>query len=122
LGEITSAHVKEKTSLITCSHSILTTFVTSFTLPYLLNSDYAGLGGKVGFMYGSICFVMTVVAFLFVPEMKSHTLKEVNKLIKMKVPLRKFKQTRIEVLDPDVKDPVLYGGDAKGASVHHSEA
>ncbi|EEU36267.1 uncharacterized protein NECHADRAFT_87154 [Fusarium vanettenii 77-13-4] len=122
LGEVTSARVKEKTSLIACSISILTTFVTSFTLPYLLNSDYAGLGGKVGFIYGSICFVMTVVAFLFVPEMKDRTLEEVDKLFEMKVPLRKFKQTRIEVLDPDVKEAVLHGGDAKGASVHHSEA
>ncbi|RSL74589.1 hypothetical protein CEP53_000201 [Fusarium sp. AF-6] len=122
LGEVTSARVKEKTSLIACSISILTTFVTSFTLPYLLNSDYAGLGGKVGFIYGSICFVMTVVAFFFVPEMKDRTLEEVDKLFEMKVPLRKFKQTQIEVLDPDVKDTVLHGGDDKGASVHHREA
>ncbi|RSL90416.1 hypothetical protein CEP52_014578 [Fusarium oligoseptatum] len=122
LGEVTSARVKEKTSLIACSISILTTFVTSFTLPYLLNSDYAGLGGKVGFIYGSICFVMTVVAFFFVPEMKDRTLEEVDKLFEMKVPLRKFKQTRIEVLDPDVKDAVLHGGDDKGVSVHHREA
>ncbi|RSL41019.1 hypothetical protein CEP54_015945 [Fusarium duplospermum] len=122
LGEVTSARVKEKTSLIACSISILTTFVTSFTLPYLLNSDYAGLGGKVGFIYGSICFVMTVVAFFFVPEMKDRTLEEVDKLFEMKVPLRKFKQTQIEVLDPDVKDAVLHGGDDKGVSVHHREA
>ncbi|WAO96199.1 MFS domain-containing protein [Fusarium falciforme] len=100
LAEVTSARAKEKTSLIPCSISILTTFVTSFTLPYLPNSDYAGLGGKVGFIYGSICFVMTVVAFLFVPEMKDRTLEEVDKLFEMKVPLRKVKQTRIEVLDP----------------------
>ncbi|KAM6506183.1 hypothetical protein FSOLCH5_014368 [Fusarium solani] len=65
---------------------------------------------------------MTVVAFLLVPEMKDRTLEEVDKLFEMKVPLRKFKQTRIQVLDPDVKDSVLHAGDAKGASVHHSEA
>ncbi|UPL00285.1 hypothetical protein LCI18_011219 [Fusarium solani-melongenae] len=117
----TSARTKEKTSLITCSISILTTFVTSFTLPYLLNSNYAGLGGKVGFVYGSICFVMTVISFLFAPEVKDRTL-EVDKLFEMKVPLWKFKQTRIGVLDPDVKDTVLHGGNAEGASVHHSEA
>ncbi|KAJ3459110.1 hypothetical protein MRS44_015183 [Fusarium solani] len=51
LGEFTLARVKERTSLVACSISILTTFVTSFTLPYLLDSDYAGLGGKFGFSY-----------------------------------------------------------------------
>ena len=60
LEESASARVKEKTSLMSCCNSILTTFVTSFALPYLLNPPYAALGGKVRYIYGSICLASVV--------------------------------------------------------------
>ncbi|KAI0377093.1 general substrate transporter [Hypomontagnella monticulosa] len=94
LGESASARVKEKTSLLACCISILTTFVTSFTLPYLLNPPYAALGGKVGFVYGSICFAFVVVTFFFVPELKGRSLEEVDQLFAMDIPLWKFKGTK----------------------------
>ncbi|KAJ6780539.1 hypothetical protein PWT90_03176 [Aphanocladium album] len=91
LGEVTNTRVREKTSLVACSISILVTFLTSFTMPYLLNKGYAGLGGKVGFVYGSLCFAMNVVAYFFVPEMKGRTLEDVDALFEAKVPLRQFR-------------------------------
>ncbi|OTA81397.1 hypothetical protein M434DRAFT_37544 [Hypoxylon sp. CO27-5] len=94
LGESASARVKEKTSLLACCISILTTFITSFTLPYLLNPPYAALGGKVGFIYGSICFIFVVVTFFFIPEMKGRSLEEVDQLFAMGISLRKFKGTK----------------------------
>ncbi|KAI1410538.1 general substrate transporter [Hypoxylon sp. FL1857] len=94
LGETASARVKEKTSLLACCISILTTFVTSFTLPYLLNPPYAALGGKVGFIYGSICFAFVVVTFFFIPELKGRSLEEVDQLFAMGIPLWKFKGTK----------------------------
>ena len=104
--------MKEKTSLTACCVSILTTFVTSFTLPYLLNAEYAGLGGKVGFIYGSICFGMNILAFLFIPEMKGRTLEEVDQLFEMKVPLRRFPEATVVPRDRGTK------GDDGAASSH----
>ena len=72
----------------------MTTFVTSFTLPYLLNPPYAALGGKVGFVYGSICFAFVVVTFFFVPELKGRSLEEVDQLFAMDIPLWEFKGTK----------------------------
>lgn len=72
----------------------MTTFITSFTLPYLLNEPYAALGAKVGFIYGSINWVMVAVAYLFIPEMKGRSLEEIDQLFESGAPLRKFAQVK----------------------------
>lgn len=73
------------------------------TLPYALNPEYAGPGGKTGYVYGSICFAMNVVSWFLVPEMKGRTLEEVDQLFDMKIPLRKFKNAKIIPRDPEVQ-------------------
>ncbi|CEI38433.1 unnamed protein product [Fusarium venenatum] len=47
VSEAASSHIKEKTHLLASLISVLTTFVTSFTLPYLLSKPYAALGAKL---------------------------------------------------------------------------
>ncbi|KAM3511268.1 hypothetical protein MY11210_005069 [Beauveria gryllotalpidicola] len=93
VGEVAHTRVREKTSLLACSISIVITFLTSFTMPYLINPSHAGLGGKVGFLYGSLCFAITVVAYLGMPEMKGRTLEEIDALFEAGVPLRRFCDT-----------------------------
>ena len=90
MGEVSATNVKEKTSLFASIISILTTFVTSFTIPYLLNAPYADLGGKIGFIYGSINVLMVVAAFFYIPELKGRTLEEVDQLFASNAPIPKF--------------------------------
>lgn len=91
MSEAAAQRVKEKTNLLACVLSVLTTFVTSFTMPYLINAKYANLGGKVGFIYGAINFIMVVLVFFFIPELKGRTLEEVDQLFASGAPLRSFK-------------------------------
>lgn len=93
-SEAAASRVKEKTNLLACVISILTTFVTSFTVPYLLNAPYAALGGKIGFIYGSINVAMAVVAYFFIPELKGRTLEEVDQMFASGQPLRKLGQVK----------------------------
>ncbi|KAH8901655.1 general substrate transporter [Thozetella sp. PMI_491] len=90
MGEVSASRVKEKTSLFASVISIFTTFVTAFTIPYLLNAPYANLGGKIGFIYGSINVAMVVVAFFYIPELKGRTLEEVDQLFASGTPIRKM--------------------------------
>uniref|UniRef100_A0A8H7NF02 Major facilitator superfamily (MFS) profile domain-containing protein n=1 Tax=Bionectria ochroleuca TaxID=29856 RepID=A0A8H7NF02_BIOOC len=90
VSETAALCVKEKTNLLACVVSVLTTFITSFTCPYLINPQYAGLGSKVGFVYGSFAFAMVGLAYFLVPELKGRTLEEADQLFESKVPLRKF--------------------------------
>lgn len=110
VSETAALRVKEKTNLLACVISVLTTFVTSFTLPYLINAQYANLGGKVGYIYGAINIIMVVLVLLFIPELKGRTLEEVDQLFASDVPLRKFKDCRTrdaqEIYQDEVADNV----------------
>ncbi|KAH6976446.1 general substrate transporter [Ilyonectria sp. MPI-CAGE-AT-0026] len=107
VSETAAQRVKEKTNLLACVISVLTTFVTSFTMPYLINARYANLGGKVGYIYGTINFIMIVLTFFFIPELKGRTLEEVDQLFASGAPLRKFAKistkTIVEVYKEDIK-------------------
>ncbi|KAL2691911.1 hypothetical protein Neosp_002303 [[Neocosmospora] mangrovei] len=107
LSETAALRLKEKTNLFASVISVLTTFVTSFTMPYLINAKYANLGGKVGFIYGSINFIMVVATFFFIPELKSRTLEEVDQLFASGAPLRKFSEistkSATEMYEEEVK-------------------
>lgn len=91
VSETAALRVREKTNLLACVVSVLTTFVTSFTVPYLINARYANLGGKVGFIYGSLNVMMVVLTYFFIPELKGRTLEEVDQLFASGAPLRKFR-------------------------------
>ncbi|KAF5005043.1 hypothetical protein FDECE_8459 [Fusarium decemcellulare] len=90
VAEAAASRVKEKTNLLAGVISVITTFVTSFTIPYLINKRYAGLGGKIGFIYGGICVVMLILTWFFVPELKGRSLEEIDELFASAAPLRKF--------------------------------
>lgn len=90
VSEAAALRVKEKTNLLACVISVLTTFVTSFTIPYLINDQYANLGGKVGYIYGVINVLAVVMVYIFIPELKGRTLEEVDQLFASGAPLRKF--------------------------------
>ncbi|KAL2784032.1 hypothetical protein BJX66DRAFT_344422 [Aspergillus keveii] len=90
VSEAAALHVKEQTNLLACVISVLTTFVTSFTIPYLINERYANLGGKVGYVYGSINIIMVALTYFIIPELKGRSLEEVDQLFASGAPLRKF--------------------------------
>jgi SP family sugar:H+ symporter-like MFS transporter len=96
VSEAAASRVKEKTNLLSMVVSVLTTFITSFTTPYLINANYANLGGKLGYIYGAINIMVVVAVFFFIPELKGRSLEEVDQLFASGSPLRKFKdvQTR----------------------------
>ena len=99
LGEVSTVRLKEKTNDLAVSISVLTTFVVSFTVPYLLNAPYANLGAKVGFIYGSLTAVSVIVSYFMIPEMKGRSLEEVDQLFASGVSLRRFgsfETTRVE--------------------------
>jgi MFS transporter, SP family, sugar:H+ symporter len=68
--------------------------VVAFTLPYLQDTPGANLGSKVGFIYGSICFVALIWGYFFLPELKGRSLEELDEMFAAKLPLRKFRDYR----------------------------
>lgn len=100
---------------------MLTTFVTSFTCPYLINEEYADLGAKVGFVYGSLNVMMVVLTFFFIPELKGRTLEEVDQLFESGAPLRKFSKIETKTAQEIYHDGVAQEVDTdskKAETVH----
>ncbi|KAF4537060.1 Sugar transporter [Lasiodiplodia theobromae] len=97
MAEAPARRVAEKTAMLANSLSITCAFVISFTVPYLVNADYAGLGAKVGFLYGSTTVVVTVLCWLFVPEMKGRSLEELDALFEKETPTRAFGKAVVRV-------------------------
>lgn len=90
VSEIAAQRVREKTNLFACVISVLTTFTTSFTIPYLISDKYANLGAKVGYIYGSTSLIMVIATYFCIPELKGRTLEEVDQLFASGMPLRQF--------------------------------
>jgi hypothetical protein len=67
-------------------------FVVSFSIPYLVFPDRAGLGSRVGFIFAALCILAFVFVFFCVPECKGKTLEQVDWLFVNKVPIRDFKK------------------------------
>lgn len=68
-------------------------WAVNFSIPYLVWPDKAGLGSKVGFIFGSIAILALIFTYTCVPECKGKTLEQVDWLFNNDVPLRKFGQT-----------------------------
>lgn len=99
LSEAASRRVVEKTNMLAISLSVVTAFVVSFTVPYLVNADYGNLGAKVGFLYGSLAVAMTGLAWLFVPEMKGLSLEQLDRLFESGTPTRGFGKARVQEVE-----------------------
>lgn len=95
-AEIPSMHLRDITYRSATIVSILTQFAATISLPYLLNKPYAGLGSRVGFIYGSIAVVSIVFVALCLPECRGRTLEEIDLLFASKVPLRKFGEVKLD--------------------------
>ncbi|KAK3714969.1 hypothetical protein LTR37_007459 [Vermiconidia calcicola] len=89
-AETPSTRLRDKTVRLGATVNIVTIFVVSFTLPYLLDKPGANLQSKVGFIYGSVCFAALVWGYLFLPEMKNRSLEELEDMFAARLPPRKF--------------------------------
>jgi SP family sugar:H+ symporter-like MFS transporter len=78
-AELPSPHLREYTLRVAYTVKLIAEFVISFTYPYLEDVDEANLGGRLGFIYGSIAFLGFVFSVFCVPETKNLELEEMDK-------------------------------------------
>lgn len=89
-SEVPTLKLRDKTYRIGILFNILFAFLVAFTLPYLLNADYANLQSKVGFVYGSFSVLALIFTYLFIPECHGKSLEEIDYCFYKKIPLTKF--------------------------------
>ncbi|KAL2678460.1 hypothetical protein Neosp_009206 [[Neocosmospora] mangrovei] len=125
-SELPHTSLRDKSIMIHWSVANVCNFLTTFTLPYLLQALYANLGPRVGFVYGSINVVIIILVFFYMPEMTNRSLEEIDEMIEAKVPAwrsREWKSSglgsRLTELGNRDKD---VPAEAKGDHVEHLSA
>lgn len=73
--------------------TVVCSFAVNYSIPYLVFDDHAGLGSKVGFIFGAIAVLALVFVYFCVPECKGKTLEQVDWLFNNKVGMRDFGKT-----------------------------
>lgn len=80
LGELPSSKLRSKTvALATCAGWLCNTLIIC-SIPYLLSPNFANLGAKVGFIFGSCQVVVLLWSYFFIPETKNRTLEEIDEM------------------------------------------
>lgn len=70
-----------------------------FLASYMLNPDQANLGGKCGYVWAGTAFVCLVMAYIWLPEMKNRSYREIDILFNRHVQARKWKKTTVDIND-----------------------
>lgn len=118
-AEIPSMRLRDITYRSASIVNISTQFAVTISMPYLLNEPYAGLGSRVGFIFGAVALLSMVFVYMCLPECKGRSLEEIDLLFESKVPLRKFAGVKLEetaLLNP-VGHVAIQEPDTKGGSV-----
>lgn len=66
------------------SVDVISAFIVTFTLPYLLRTPGANLGAKVGYIMGGDAILSLIFAVFFVPEIAGRALEEMDELFSVR--------------------------------------
>ncbi|KAM5347547.1 hypothetical protein ACJ41O_007371 [Fusarium nematophilum] len=113
-AEIPPTRLRDMTYRTASAVNILVQFVTSFSIPYLLNKPYAALGSKVGFIFGSAAVPAGIFTFFCVPECNGRTLEEIDQLFRDGVPVRHFTKVKSVTLGDGALNSVKVDDDEVG--------
>lgn len=107
-AEIPTQQLRDKTYALGAIFNIVIQFAVSFSIPYLIGADYANLGGKVGFIFGTTAFFAALFSWFCIPECSGKSLEEIDELFLEGVAVRKFGKSHtvshIEFLDKEAAE------------------
>ena len=89
-SEVSTGPNRGKLMSVSTASNWLWNWLVSFSFPYLFNPDEAGLGPRVGFIYGGLSVCATIWVFFFLPETAGRSLEEIDEMFDKGVPARKF--------------------------------
>ena len=101
IGETSSVRLRPLTTGIGRGAYYLVNIPCIFLSSYMLNTDKWNLGGKSGYIWAGTAFVCTVMSWIWIPEMKHRSFREIDILFRRHVPARKWKQTVVDIRDDE---------------------
>jgi hypothetical protein len=99
--------------------NVVTNFSVSFSIPYLLYDEYAGLQSRVGFVFEGVLALAIGFVYFCVPECREKSLEQVDALFNEGVSLRRFGRYKPDEIVADEGDKEEKGVELAG--VKHEE-
>ncbi|KUJ09666.1 general substrate transporter [Mollisia scopiformis] len=96
VAEVSKSSLRSHTQSLATVTNGLVGAVSGVLLPFAMNPNDADLGGKIAFIYGGILGVSCIGIWMYYPETKGRTFKEIDRLFEMGVPPREFAGMRLE--------------------------
>ncbi|WVQ68313.1 uncharacterized protein L199_006520 [Kwoniella botswanensis] len=93
-SEIGGKSMRKKFMGYGTSVDVLSAFVFTFCLPYLLKKPGAGLGPKVGWIIAGDSLFAFIFAVFYVPEIAGRSLEEMDELFELRLSAWQFKNAQ----------------------------
>ncbi|EEU40650.1 uncharacterized protein NECHADRAFT_33619 [Fusarium vanettenii 77-13-4] len=94
-AEIPTTGLRDLTYALGSVFNIVIQWAVAFSIPYLIDKSHAGLGSKVGFIFGTTAFMATLFSWFCIPECGGKTLEEIDELFIRGVPISKFRTAKL---------------------------
>jgi hypothetical protein len=91
-AEISSYKLRAKTLSIGIMSQTLSSWVTTFTVPYMYNVDAGNLGARTGFVFAAASLLLLIGTWFLVPETKGMTTEEIDRCYNEKIPVGQFQK------------------------------
>lgn len=99
IGETSSVRLRPLTTSVGRGAYYLVNIPCIFLASYMLNTDKWDLGGKSGYVWAGTALICTVMSWIWIPEMKDRSFREIDILFNRKVQARKWKKTVLDYND-----------------------
>ncbi|KAK0718049.1 general substrate transporter [Lasiosphaeria miniovina] len=101
IGETSAIRLRPLTTGVGRASYYIINIPCIFLGSYMLNPTGVNLGGRCGYVWASTGFVCFLLAWIYLPEMKGRSYREIDILFNRKVPARKWKQTVVHIGDDE---------------------
>jgi len=101
IGETSAIRLRPLTTGIGRGAYYIVNIPCIFLATYMLNPTGVNLGGKCGYVWGATGFVCFLFAWIWLPEMKGRSYREIDILFKRRVQARKWTKTVVDINDDE---------------------
>jgi MFS transporter, SP family, general alpha glucoside:H+ symporter len=107
VAEISTRRLQIKTVAFGRVCYAIVAIITNVLTPRMLNPTAWDWGNYAGFFWAGSCFLSIIYTFFRVPEPRGRTFAELDLLFEKGVRARKFKTTKVDVFEEDVRGGVV---------------
>lgn len=101
IGETPSVRLRPLTTGIGRGAYYLVNIPCIFLSSYMLNTDKWNLGGKSGYVWAGTALICAVMSWIWIPEMRHRSFREIDILFERRVQARKWTKTVVDIHDDE---------------------